>query len=177
MVLTRTTVPGSDGPHDDHGAILPPPMGCRILLALLAAGCGTTDRSWSLLRQDEPAALLSLWGVDKSDVWVVGGRTTLGGGPTVLHLDHGAWNRVDTGQTDLDLWWVFGFGPDDIFFSGSGGTILHYHGGAFEKLTPPRTGTIFGMWGASDTDLWAVGGGGAAGGIVWHFDGTHWTEP
>jgi len=33
------------------------------------------------------------------------------------------------------------------------------------------------MWGASATDVWAVGGqnGGSGGGFVWHYDGSAWT--
>lgn len=129
-----------------------------------------------LLHHDEPAALLSIWGAEANDVWVVGGRTELAGGPTVLHYRDG-WSRVDTGQPSLDLWLAFGFSSDDIFFGGSGGTILRFHQGAFERMTTPRTGTIFGIWGATASDVWAVGDGGSGGAIVWHFDGTQWTEP
>jgi hypothetical protein len=61
--------------------------------------------------------------------------------------------------------------------SGSGGTILRYRDGTFEKMTTPRdAGTIFGMWGATPDDLWAVGFGGSGGGIVWRYDGISWTE-
>ena len=152
-------------------------MGIRIWLALVLVACGSSDPSWKSVRQHEPAALLSVWGASTSDVWVVGARTELSGGPTVLHYDGHAWRRVDPGQPDLDLWWVFGFAGGDVLFGGSGGTILRYRSGAFEKLATPRPGTIFGIWGAVDNDVWAVGDGGAAGGIVWHYDGTQWTEP
>lgn len=150
------------------------------MCALWVAACGASDPSpaptWTLLRHDEPAALLSIWGADANDVWVVGGRAELAGGPTVLHYRDG-WTRVDTGEQSLDLWSAFGLSADDIFFGGSGGAILRFHGGGFERMTTPRTGTIFGLWGASDTDVWAVGDGGSAGPIVWRFDGTQWTEP
>lgn len=157
-------------------------MGTRIWLALALAltACGSggaSDPSWTALRQHEPAALLSVWGASTSDVWVVGARTELAGGPTVAHYDGAAWTRLDAQQPSLDLWWVFGFDGGDVLFGGSDGTILRYRGGSFEKMTTPRTGTIFGIWGAAEDDVWAVGDGGAAGGIVWHYDGTQWTEP
>lgn len=157
-------------------------MGARtgLVLALATAACGagtSTEPSWSAVRQHEPASLLSVWGASETDVWVVGARATLAGGPTVLHYDGATWTRPDPAQSALDLWIVFGVPGGDVFFGGSDGTILRYRAGAFEKMTTPRTGTIFGMWGTSATDLWAVGDGGAAGGIVWHYDGTAWTEP
>jgi hypothetical protein len=148
----------------------------------LTAACGGDPRhsdptaSWKLLDHDEPAALLSIWGADTNDVWAVGGRADLAGGPTVLHYD-GSWARIDTGQQDLDLWSMVGVSSDDIFFGGSGGTILRRRNGVFERMTTPRTGTIFGLWAASATDVWAVGDGGAGGAIAWHFDGTQWSEP
>jgi hypothetical protein len=151
-------------------------MGIRIWLALALVACGSTEPSWKVIAEHESSALLAVWGDSTNDVWVVGGRTTVTGGPTVLHYTKGAWTRVDTGQLDLDLWWVFGTGGDDVWFGGSGGTILRYRGGAFERMTTPRTGTIFGIWGANDQDVWAVGDGGAGGGIVWHYDGVQWTE-
>jgi hypothetical protein len=155
----------------------------RIVAFVLVAACGTSDAisidaapTWTLVAEDEPAALLAIWGADSSDVWVVGGRTTLAGSPAVLRYRDG-WTRVDVGHTGLDLWWVFGLSADDVFFGGSGGTILRFHQGAFERMATPRTGTIFGIWGASPDDVWAVGDGGSGAGIVWHFDGTSWTEP
>jgi photosystem II stability/assembly factor-like uncharacterized protein len=48
-------------------------------------------------------------------------------------------------------------------------------------MTTPRTGTIWGIFGASANDVWAVGGDPAATmpddtAILWHFDGTAWTD-
>lgn len=152
-------------------------MMSRLLLAVSLVACGGGGADWSMLRQGEPASLLAVWGADRGDVWVVGGRSELGGAPTVLRHQGGRWDRVDTGQLGLDLWWVFGFPGGDVFFGGSGGAILRYRGGELERMTTPRTGTIFGIWGAAPDDVWAVGDGGTAGGIVWHYDGTAWSEP
>lgn len=124
----------------------------------------------------EPAALLSVWGTSASDVWIAGGRGELAGAPAILHLDGTTWRRIDSGQHGIDLWWVFGFAGGDTFFTGSGGTILRYRGGAFEKLTTPRSGIIFGLWGAAPDDLWAVGSGDDGHGIVWRYDGAAWRD-
>lgn len=147
-------------------------------LALVLAACGESARSasWQLLASQQPGALLAIWGSSPSDVWVTGGRGELAGPPTVLHLEGNAWSRVDTGQRGVDLWWVFGFDGGDVFFTGTGGTILRYRNAQFERMATPRSGIVFGLWGAADDDLWAVGAGDDNRGIVWHYDGTQWRD-
>ena len=149
-----------------------------LVAALCVAACGgSTERPWTVVAKGQPAALLSLWGASPTDVWVVGGHPADGTGPIVEHYDGTAWTKLDTGLTSVDLWWVKGFAGGPVFMSGEGGTILRYQNGAFDKLTTPGTGIVFGLWGAAPDDLWAVGGnrGGGGGGFVWRFDGTTWT--
>ena len=147
-----------------------------LLLCVLVACGGDDGPSWHMLSTKQPAALLSIWGTSPRDVWVVGGRSELDGAPTLLHLDGDAWTRVDSGLHGVDLWWVFGFDGGDVFFTGSGGTIVRYHNATLEQMTTPRSGTIFGLWGATPTDLWAVGAGDNGQGIVWHYDGSQWQD-
>ena len=153
-------------------------IGRLAFAAYCLAACSSPAPSptVTLVEQNEPAALLSAWGSSASDVWVVGGRPDLASGPTVLHFDGNTWSRLDAGQPGIDLWWAFGVGGD-VFFSGSGGTILRYRGGVFEALPTPSTdGVVFGMWGPTAQDVWAVGRvGSGAGLLLWHFDGTTWT--
>lgn len=131
---------------------------------------------WQLVSDDLPAALLSVWGSSENDVWVVGGEGGDGAGPAVFHYDGAAWSRLDTGLTDnTDLWWVFGFEGGPVFLGGEKGTILRYQDGEFEQLTTPGVATVFGMWGASPDDVWAVGGNLTGGGFAWRFDGAEWT--
>ncbi len=149
----------------------------RLAFLFLLASCtGDPSAKWQLAASGEPAALLAIWGTSTSDVWVTGGRSELAGAPTLLHLDGTTWSRVDTGQHGLDLWWVFGFDGGDVFFTGSGGTILRYRNAAFERMTTPRSGIIFGLWGAAPDDLWAVGKGDDGHGIVWRYDGATWHD-
>jgi hypothetical protein len=148
-------------------------LGCAVVLA---TACGERAPGWSLVRAGEPAALLAAWGQDADDVWVVGGRTELAGGPAVLRLRDGSWTRLDPGQPGIDLWWVFGFPGGDVLFGGSGGAILRYRGGTFERMPTPRDGIVFGIWGAAPDDVWAVGDGGVGAPLVWRFDGTAWRE-
>jgi hypothetical protein len=147
-------------------------------LALVLASCGQSARSasWQLLASHEPGALLAVWGTSPANVWIAGGRGELSGAPTVLHLEGSAWSRVDSGQRSLDLWWVFGFDGGDVFFTGTGGTILRYRNAQFERMVTPRSGIVFGLWGAAPDDLWAVGAGDDSRGIVWHYDGAQWRD-
>ncbi len=146
------------------------------LVFLLACGGGDQTPRWQTLSSGDPGALLAVWGTSASDVWVVGGRGELTGPPTILHFDGEAWSRVDSGQRSLDLWWVFGFAGGDVFFTGADGAILRYRNASFERMQTPRSGTIFGLWGAAPDDLWAVGKGDDSTGIVWRYDGSQWRD-
>jgi hypothetical protein len=129
---------------------------------------------WRSVFQDLPGALISVSGTSASDVWTVGGNP--GGGATVLHYDGKQWHKLDTGLL-VDLWWVHPFADGPVFFGGSKGTILRWDGSAFEAMTTPSEATVFGIWGASPDDLWAVGGIPSKPGdaFVWRYDGSSWS--
>lgn len=132
--------------------------------------------AWQLVQRDLPGALLSVWGTGADDVWAVGADARDGTGPTVLHFDGAAWTRVPTGLTSGDLWWVFGFEGGPIYMGGDGGVIVRRTGDTFEVMDTPGTGTIFGLWGASPSAMWAVGGeSDATGGFAWRLVGDVWT--
>jgi len=134
--------------------------------------------SWSLVHEQLDGALLSVWGTSASDVWTVGGDARDGTGPLVLHYDGAAWERIETGQTEGDLWWVFGFDGGPIFMGGAGGVILRYQGGSFTLMDTPGIGTVFGIWGSSPSDVWAVGGQADKEGFAWRLNGDTWeAEP
>ena len=147
-----------------------------------ACGGGSSQAPWTNVAQNQPSALLSVWGSSDSDVWVVGGEPTDHSGPIVEHYDGTTWTKLDTTQRNIDLWWVKGFAGGPVFLSGTNDTILEYQNGTFAKLAPPagaKTGlTVFGMWGAAANDLYAVGGqpDGGADAFIWHFDGTAFTD-
>jgi hypothetical protein len=153
-------------------------MSGRLALAVVLVACAGTDHSpsWQLIDTAEPGSLLSIWGTSASDVWVVGGRGQAAGAPAILHRSGDAWSRMDGGVRGVDLWWVFGFDGGDVLLSGSGGTILRYRNAAFEQMTTPRSGKVFGMWGAAPNDVWAVGAGDDGQGIVCRYDGAAWKD-
>jgi hypothetical protein len=147
---------------------------------LLSSACSDDtpepDAPWQIVQDALPGALLSVWGTSASDVWAVGADAGDGLGPAVLHFDGAGWSRLETGMTG-DLWWVFGFEAGPVYLGGSGGTILRYSAGAFTRMNTPATGVVFGIWGASPAELWAVGGetGGAEGAFAWRSSGDDWS--
>ncbi len=150
--------------------------------ALALSACGSSDAGpaepkprWTVIEEALPGALLSIWGTSPSDVWVVGADARDGTGPLCLHYDGSAWTRVDTGETQGDLWWVFGFEGGPVFMGGAGGVILRNDSGVFTKMTTPGTDTVFGIWGTSPEELWAVGGAFDKTGFAWRLEGGTWT--
>ncbi len=166
--------------------MLPLPTRAVALVCLLCACNGEeTDptgvggaASWEVVHEDLDGALLSVWGTDTDDIWTVGGDARDGTGPLVLHYDGASWERMETGQTDGDLWWVFGFEGGPVFMGGAGGVILRYEGDTFTVMDTPGTDTVFGIWGASPSDMWAVGGLFDQSGFAWRLSGDTWeAEP
>lgn len=152
-----------------------------VLSLLHATGCGDPpqpQQPWQIVYEGLPSALLSVWGTSATDVWMVGADARDGTGPLVLHYD-GEWERVSTGLDAGGFWWVFGFEGGPIYMGGEGGVIVRYQDGVFTPMTTPGTGTVFGIWGASPDDVWAVGAASdASAGFVWRLEGDAWVpEP
>lgn len=153
------------------------PRSCPLVaIASLLVACDD-EPQWQIVGRELPAALLSVWGTSASDVYAVGGDIGDGQGPLVVHYDGTAWTRLSTGASG-NLWWVYGFAGGPTYMAGDGGTILRYEQGTFTRMTTPGTDTVFGLWGASADDVWAVGGavGGANGAFAWRLQGDTWSE-
>jgi len=149
-----------------------------IFLTALFAACGGGDDEagdgWETVMSGLPAALTSVWGTSSSDIWAIGGDPE-DAGNTVMHFDGAQWQAMTTGATG-DLWWVYGFRGGSVFMGGANGLILRYRDGAFEQMETPGRATVYGIWGTSETDLWAVGGDVGAGAFAWRYDGSAWKE-
>jgi len=137
---------------------------------------------WQLVATGLPSALLSVDGRSASDILAVGADK--GAGPLVVHFDGKSWTKLDTGQ-HADLWWVHAFPDGSALMSGASATVLRYDPGSgqgtgrFKRLPTPGLGrqTVYGVWGASPSDFYAVGSAAGRDGFVWHFhDGAFKTE-
>jgi hypothetical protein len=117
---------------------------------------------------DLPAALMSVSGKSPNEVWAVG--ALLDDEALVLHYTGEGWNRVRVGAPS-DLWWVDVFDSGTIFMGGGRGTIVSGDGSNFSKVpTPDASVTIYGVWGTTPEDIWAVGTDGTNG-VVWRSKG------
>ena len=125
-------------------------------------------REWQLLASELPSALLSVSGRSSSDVYAVGADK--GHGPLVLHFDGKAWSELRTGQTG-DLWWVQALPDGPALMAGASATVLRYDGQRFERLPTPGLGkqTVYGVWGKSADDFYAVGSAAGRDGFIWHY--------
>jgi hypothetical protein len=142
---------------------------------------GAAQAQCAVVGEDMSSAFLSIWGSAADDVYMVGGD--VGSGPAFAHFDGAAWTLLDTGSSG-NLWWVNSPADDLLVLVGDGGRALTYtpSSGAFTETVLPggEDFTIFGTWGTSASDIWAVGSnilvspGNAGAGGVWHFDGTDW---
>ena len=135
-----------------------------LVVSLALGACGDdgptpTDAEWQTLLENLPGALLGVFGTGPNDVYAVGADGD-GSGSLVYHFDGTSLTKLDPG-TEGDLWWVRSVAPDDVRMVGEGGLVLRYQPSTqtFTRLpTPTTTDTLFGVWGASPSDVWYVGG-------------------
>lgn len=148
------------------------------LLALLLIGCPEPqdDARWTVLADDLGGVLLSAGGPSIDEAWAVGGPLGSAGEALMLRREGDGWARVETGFTDT-LWWVWVAGPDEVFAVGENGRVVRWSAGTLETMDTPTDAVLFGVWGSSPTDVWAVGGDPFAEGetdVILHYTGGAW---
>ena len=108
-------------------------------------------------------------------LWTVPGGETYGvARTTVYRFDQGIWSELPPTGSPQDLDGIWASGPTDIFAVGQQGTVMHYDGTSWTKLTTGTTATLTGVWGSSRTDVYFVGAD-INGSIVLHYDGNSFT--
>lgn len=66
--------------------------------------------------------------------------------------------------------------PDDVWFAGTQGDVLHTDGQTWTLHDGLVDGALQGLWGFGPDDLWVAGEGGAQGTPLLHWDGVGWTR-
>lgn len=103
--------------------------------------------------------LNAMWGSDSTDVWAVG----VGG--TTAHWDGSRWMLFDDEAVADDLYAMWGFKPaaggmaTDVWAGGDGGKIIRWNSASSTwktEFADTNIGTIYGLWGISQSDMWAV---------------------
>jgi len=161
------------------------------VLAVLACDCPTVDPivavcedtdELCLVSEARCEAFLSVRVVHDDDVWLVGSEMTDGvSGPSAWNWDGEAWTATSlSSHAGEELWWVHPT-ADRVTLVGTGGLILELDraSGTVETIAGPDAEvTLFGAWGASADDVWAVGGvvGGGSLPSLWHRDADGWSE-
>lgn len=165
-------------------------VACSLAAAIaviggFAAGCGSAPapssdnaRRTQVVFSNLNAAILSISGTPDGEIIAVGADPKDGLGPYVLRYDGDSWRRLRSGAVG-DLWWISVEMIDGSFYmAGTAGKILRYdpQSNEFQQFTLAGGSSMFGVWGTSAQDIWAVGGDLEAefGGVIWHFDGNEW---
>jgi hypothetical protein len=126
----------------------------------------------------DPADLgwgLHVVGRDASDIYVAGGNPDQG---TLLHYDGEEWSKETLPDGTPLLNWVHPFDDGTTLAVGNGGTVLIDDGSGWAVQETPTEQDLWGVWGASPDDVWAVGGAGRSEGqdTIIRWNGSEWTE-
>lgn len=133
-----------------------------------------TTASWRESFDAQPVGwLMSTWAREGGSRYAVGGAPDAG----VVLRDGVAVDTGEAGDGVPLLNWVTGFG-DELFVVGSAGTILRFDGAAWKRDDALTDQDLWGVWGASADDVWAVGGTTSPTGhpVILRFDGSSWTD-
>lgn len=112
----------------------------------------------------DQGALMSVWGSSPTDLYAVGGQPGTPDDPSVgvaVHFDGEVWTEQSLPADTAMLNWVYGTG-EVRFAVGQKGSIVRREGDAWLAETSPTDRTLWGVWGASLDEVWAVGGNGAS---------------
>jgi hypothetical protein len=130
-------------------------MAVAALLALVVGACGDdAPEGWHSLHAS-PHWWMSVTAPSVDDRWIVGGTSTEG---VILHWDGTEISTVHHGQAVPLLNWVHRFDDGTFVVAGNDGTILRGDGIRWERIAVPTDADLWGVWGSTPDDVWAVGG-------------------
>lgn len=132
----------------------------------------------TLSEEDSRGAFLSAWGPAPDEVYIAGGQPD-GGIPgnsegVLLRWDGSALRSVNFGFDVPLLNWVYGV-DDELWVVGDDGFAAQRVDGEWVDRSTPVPEPLWGVWGASSDDLWAVGGEDDVS-VVLRWNGTEWRE-
>jgi hypothetical protein len=120
----------------------------------------------------------SMFAIDSSNYWIVSGgilyHITEEVSSTLHYADEFRPGSAQIGSGVRACW---GTSSNDMFFVGKNGSISHFDGTTFTKMTSPTTRDLRSVWGTSHNDVWACGYNTSNGEtVLLHYDGNSWTE-
>jgi len=128
---------------------------------------------WNLSRFERGAPLNSIWYFSENDIWASGG--------VPIHWDGDNWDFYhlwDMGVLDHNdggVEHIWASSPDDIYFVGRKGSIVHYNGSTFSKMESGTDIDLTDIYGYDRNHIWACGQDMASmKSIILRFDGSKW---
>ncbi|MBF0450666.1 MAG: hypothetical protein HQK75_08195 [Candidatus Magnetomorum sp.] len=79
------------------------------------------------------------------------------------------WNEIQSPE-GYYCYDILSFSDQDMYVAGYNGTILHYNGNAWQKMSTPTRMPIWSIWGPDANHIYAVGGNGT----ILFYDGRQW---
>ncbi|MCF7801013.1 MAG: hypothetical protein K9N34_03235 [Candidatus Marinimicrobia bacterium] len=130
---------------------------------------------WGLVRIAPPpflfAPLTSIYALSGTDVWVAG--------TAPMEFDGEIWNAKPTYPTSGWINAIWGSSPEDVWFVGNGGSIVHYDGSGFVAINNLTDLDLVSITGSGSNNVWVSGNNLTTGGInqiLLHFDGQNWEQ-
>lgn len=147
-------------------------VGHRVFRLGIASGGGSApeDATWETEEYDSRThrPMPALW-ADEHAVWLAGE------GGTLRRLARAEMQskrfEIVPSPVSADLKNLFGFGANDVWAVGDEGTVIHWDGTSWTKLSTPFDDAedkpnLVAVWGSSPDDVWIVGDG-----TMLHFQG------
>lgn len=151
-----------------------------VMIGLVTTGvaCGppSNDPTWKpAFDASEFGWILNVAGTSPDDIYAVGGEPDDG---AMKHYDGSAWRDVALPDGAPLLNWVHTFDDAAPVAVGNEGLVLRHVDGEWQREETPTDQDLWGIWGASRDNLWAVGGNGneAEQATILRWRGSEWSE-
>lgn len=133
-------------------------LGLGLVAVLVLGACGTEaaepESDWQVAHTSTQW-WMSVYAPTPNDQLIVGGTTDRG---AMLRFDGTEVTEVDLGTEVGLLNWIHGFDDGSLITVGTGGAVLRSSDGTTWTSAGPGLGhDLWGVWGASPDDVWAVG--------------------
>ncbi len=140
---------------------------------IFAVGAGGTilhynGTSWSVMTSNTTAELYGIWGSSPDDIWAVGTAYS------IMHYNGSTWSSTTSAMSNNNKS-IWGASASQVFMVGKGGMfpagyIENYDGNLWNDMGIFTFGGLFGIYGISSDNVYAVGGNGT----IMHY-GNSWS--
>lgn len=147
---------------------------------------GRRDYAWTVdtihTQDNYYADLYSMWGSSPNDIWIAGPSYSYVN--DAWHYDGTSWKPKPLASAG-NITTIFGFAPNNVWAGCTNGDIFNFNGSEWKKNTTivvDSLGPFFieNIWGNKSNDVYCVGYAGDTGGnykgIIYHYDGTKWSN-